>query len=277
MKQLHIRAEILVLWISQKTKMEIEKLASFELFKKELEKILNQNNTEDIRNIFQQEATDVVTKNSVSKNSFKNQKIIRDFPKEYLKKIKKLLYPNKYVACFSEKFNNNCMWGYYSDSFFSVCLEFNTIQDEYKQYIKLYNKVSSNNNSDIFEWDKVYFKKIVYWNNEETFPEINFFDNIGRIPPSIKSIFLSENEVKSQYFKNNNEWREQYWNLFENLSTRKLIEWEHEKEYWLIMDDTFFNFNNIEERKIKYKFESLNGIIFGIRIKEEKKNNRNYC
>lgn len=265
---LHGRALMLV--FRSKNKDEINKLAPFKVFKENLDRIIDLNDTEELnRMIFQQEAIELLP----WLKNLKDRKlsIIVDFPQKYLEQSKKMLYSDKYVACFSEEFSNNTMWGYYSNSFSGICLEFNTLQNNNKKYIEFYTRIGVNNNKSVFDWEKFYFKQVAYGNNEETFPEVNFFENLGRIPNHCRSIFLSENNKNSQYLQNNDEWKLKYWKLFDRLSTHKLLEWKHEKEWRLITDNTFFSFDNIEDRKLKYKFASLNGIIFGNRITKKDK------
>lgn len=265
---LHIRALMIV--NNSQNKDEINKLAPFGEFKEKLDKIIELNNIEELNEmIFQQEAIELLP---YLKNLKERKPLIAvDFPKEYLQQSKKILYPDKYIACFSEVFSNILMWGYYSDSFSGVCLEFNTVQDNNKKYIELYDRIAVDNNGTFFDWEKFYFKQVIYSNSEETFPEVNFFENIGRIPEHYKSLFLIEDHESSKYLENSEEWKLKYWNLFENLSVHKLLDWKHEKEWRLIKDNTFFSFDDIESRKLKYKFSSLNGIIFGNKVIKENK------
>lgn len=270
MSFLQIRALLLIYPIGLKTQDEINKIVPFELFKKLLNEVIKANSIEEINKFSLQ--WDVITMlpkvNELEKG---NKSITIDFPKEYLQQIKTLLYPDRYVACFSERFDNSTMWGYYSSSFKGVCLEFNTDDENGKKFIELYDRTGENGKGIVYNWGKFYFQKVIYGNNEVTFPEVNFFDNIGTIPSTYKSLFLCENFKGSKYFKHDNEWKDNYWKLFNYLSTHKLLDWEHEKEQRLITDNTFFSFDEIDARKLKYKFNSLNGIIFGNKIEKDDK------
>lgn len=82
---------------------------------------------------------------------------------------------------------------------------------------------------------------------------------------------MCENSERSKYFRYDEEWKDNYWKLFNYLSIHKLSDWEHEKEQRLITDNTFFSFDEKEDRKLNYKFNSLNGIIFGNKIEKENK------
>ena len=46
--------------------------------------------------------------------------------------------------------------------------------------------------------------------------------------------------------------------------TTKFRDWEHEREYRLVLTSHAASLSELEHRKLKYKFEDLEGIIFGI-------------
>lgn len=270
MSFLQVRALLLIYPIDFETQDKVNKIVPFELFKKLLNEVIVANSIEEINKLsLQLDAITMLPKvNELEKG---NKFITTDFAKEYLQQIKILLYPDRYVACFSERFDNSTMWGYYSSSFKGVCLEFKTDNERGKEYIELYNRIGVNEKGNIYNWGKFYFQKVIYGNNEVTFPEVNFFDNIGTIPSTYKSLFLCENSERSKYFRYDEEWKDNYWKLFNYLSIHKLSDWEHEKEQRLITDNTFFSFDEKEDRKLNYKFNSLNGIIFGNKIEKENK------
>lgn len=270
MSFLQIRALLLIYPIGLKTQDEINKIVPFELFKKLLNEVIVANSIEEINKLsLQLDAITMLPKvNELEKG---NKFITTDFAKEYLQQIKILLYPNRYVACFSERFDNNAMWGYYSNSFKGICLEFKTDNERGKECIELYDRKGVDKEGITYGWEKFYFQKVIYGNNEVTFPEVNFFDNIERIPIFYKTLFLCENSERSKYFRHDEEWKDNYWKLFNYLSIHKLSDWEHEKEQRLITDNTFFSFDEKEDRKLNYKFNSLNGIIFGNKIEKENK------
>lgn len=274
------RALLLIYPVDLEFQNELEKIDSFEVFKEFLNKIIETDNIKEINNIALYLDGICITQ-KVCKLKRNDSITILEFPNEYFQQIKKMIYPNKYITCFTERFDNTAMWGYYSNSFKGICLEFNTNNENGKEYIEFYNRTGivskkekdgTISEKEIFEYEKIYFQKVIYGDNELTFPEINFFDNIGMIPFTYKSLLLcDENFEASKYFRNDDEWRKNYWDLFYYISTHKLLEWKHEKEQRLITDDTFFSFDDEETRKLKYKFESLNGIIFGPKIEKEHK------
>jgi len=54
-------------------------------------------------------------------------------------------------------------------------------------------------------------------------------------------------------------------------SNIKLKDWENEREQRLTFSDDFNSFNKLENRKLKYKFEDLEAIIFGMKISMDDK------
>lgn len=51
--------------------------------------------------------------------------------------------------------------------------------------------------------------------------------------------------------------------------TTKLKKWSYEKEYRLIWSTGIVGVENINKRKLKYNFEDLDGIIFGLNTEDE--------
>lgn len=67
------------------------------------------------------------------------------------------------------------------------------------------------------------------------------------------------------------EWRMNYWNRFDSSFLNKLKDWEFEKEQRLILASTLDSYIEPVNRKLKYKFEDLEAIIFGARTSIEDK------
>ena len=66
-------------------------------------------------------------------------------------------------------------------------------------------------------------------------------------------------------------WQEDYWNNFFRDTTTKTTDWKYEQEYRLIIENTSGQFNERDDRKLTYDFNSLKGIIFGMRTSREDK------
>ena len=69
-------------------------------------------------------------------------------------------------------------------------------------------------------------------------------------------------------------WREEYWERIDEQINTKQENWAHEREYRIslvpLFDDTY---DTKEKRRLRYKFDNLEGLIFGINASEENKLN----
>lgn len=179
-----------------------------------------------------------------------------DFPKVYVEQMKELIYPEGFIVCFSKKNNDSAMWGGYANNHKGVCLIYETDENQAIK-IKL---------SNIFSPQKV--KKVIYGGEVI---ERNFFETFGRLTYSqIKGWLTGSEGLSSCYdvFRNEEEWREKYWDAFEVKNYRKLKDWEHEDEYRVVIDNAFYKYEELESRNIEYDPKSLKGIIFGINTSE---------
>lgn len=133
-----------------------------------------------------------------------------------------------------------------------VCLIYET--DE-KQSIRVQNRF-------------VKAEKVVY---KGEMIERNFFESFGRLTfPQIKKWLTGTDGISCYYdvFRDEDEWREQYWKAFQMKNYRKLDSWESEKEYRLVIDKTFYDYSESDKRILPYDSEALKGVIFGIETSE---------
>ena len=201
--------------------------------------------------------------------------VFLEFPARYIKQLNKIIHYKWYTACFSSSYDNSAMWGYYGNNHRGVCLKFKTqLNSESKPTIKLRYVVDSNgnkgNNKLNYSWQDFIFYKVDY---NRKYPEIDFFCSIGRLPTPVlmKYWYMDENKnisVCANIYKQQ-EWITKYWNDFYSGITAKLVEWGHEQEYRLVFPSS--GDQNAEQRKLKYNFSDLEGIIFGIETTVEDK------
>lgn len=178
--------------------------------------------------------------------------IFVDFPKVYINQLIHMLYPESYMVCFSANNDNSSMWGNYADNHKGVCLIYET---DDKQCIRVQNH-------------SITAKKVIY---EGQVLERNFFESFGRLTYAQVNKWLSgTNGISECYdvYRNENEWREQYWRVFEAKNYRKLKAWESEEEYRLVIDNTFYDYEKPDSRILPYDSEKLKGVIFGINTSE---------
>lgn len=205
------------------------------------------------------------------KNNFKDEKtgfIYKIFTSEYISKLKYLTYPEWYISCFSESFDNPVMWGNYADCNTGICLVFKYETIGENKFIELYDKIGIRNGEDYYDYSKFRFEKVNYSGN---FKEINFFDSLGRLNRNQLDIWLYDKGQISEYYIHDDKWRDKYWKNFNNLVSTKNPQWDYENEYRLISDNMFFSKDCPKDRVLKYKFDSLDSVIFGLGTSEENK------
>ena len=148
--------------------------------------------------------------------------ILVDFLRIYIEQIRKMIYPESYVVCFSGRNNNSAMWENYADQHQGVCLIYET-DDKNRIPIKIKNKFIT-----------LEAKTVEYGGD---IIECNFFESFVRLTVSQTRIWLTGTEGMSHLFKVFNDvdrWREKYQNIFEAKSYRKLKAWEYENEYRIL-------------------------------------------
>jgi hypothetical protein len=59
-------------------------------------------------------------------------------------------------------------------------------------------------------------------------------------------------------------WRQEYWETFDKLQTIKLSDWGHERECRITYHSMTEDLSDKSRRKLRYRFEDLSGIIFGM-------------
>lgn len=199
--------------------------------------------------------TNMIHKNSIVWSNFAT--ITNSFPKNYLDIVIEQIYPPYYVSCFS-RCNNNCsMWGHYAKGHTGICLIFQPKTEGKNEYIETENG------------EKLFLMPIKY---DDKPPELNYFENIAYLPrPKYSKYWLTDGDNRSNTSKFN---RDEYWNRYREKISHKFKDWEYEQETRAIMEGLFpSDYLGHKERKVKYKFEYLRGIIFGIKTDEEMKLN----
>lgn len=201
----------------------------------------------------------------------KNSYLLFDYPKHYIKKLGEIMYPKPCITCFSENYKDLSMWGYYADSSKGACLIYKpkTINDEF--YIPL--KMPYRGTQDFTD---MRLKPVSY---ETQKPLTPFFRSLGRLNfPMLEKHWYSLDGKRSELVKDlfdkkeADKWRRYYWEHMENNTNIKHPCWQHEQEYRIALIPIFDDdYNTIEKRKIKYNFQNLYGLIFGVNTSESDK------
>jgi len=191
-----------------------------------------------------------------------------DFPGEYVRAIECLIFPLWYTACFMSECSNSAVWGHYGDSHRGVCLVFDSVERNGKACLPVTGIHGASSDGLLASEACIPFERVDY---TEGLAEIDFFRSIGRLPvPVLNAMWYRDLEGRASVcaqdsFTDQRAWRERYWKSFHRDIVRKTRDWEYGKEYRLIVNDGSSSiYLDPANRKMKYDFGCLKGIIFGI-------------
>ena len=206
--------------------------------------------------------------------------LTRDFPASYVRALDELIHPPYFAACFVANPADASMWATYGASHTGVCLKFKTVPDGAGRPALNLNGIRGWRGGNGVEMEPVYsfaphqFYKMNY---SQTYPEIDFFNSIGRLPIPIMNAIWYRGEggelssCRAARSGDTETWRQNYWEAFQTGATCKTAEWEHEQEYRLLLWSSLHNFQDDASRKLSYNFADLSGIIFGTKTAAEDK------
>ena len=197
-----------------------------------------------------------------------------EFPEVFCREIERLMYPSWYTACFMSSCSDSSIWGSYGGYHQDVCLKFKTEKEQNKTALTLTAPCGEDMNGIVWSQIKHTFHEVSY---EKSFVDIDYFRSLGHLPIPVlmTTWFRDENNAISncaeQMFTDEKSWRASYWENFYHSATVKLSAWNREKESRLIQTSMMRSLEDSELRKLRYEFNSLEGIIFGINTTMENK------
>ena len=188
-----------------------------------------------------------------------------EFAFVYMKRIKQIPFTNWYCVCFNENVSNPALWGYYAEGHQGICLVFKKNVNEFFDLEAIAEK-------DIEKTPKLKLERVKYGVEPV---KIDFFSGLGRLWGDERRHWFNHNgecsEIWEKIQRGKKEWRENYLKNSRERLLRKSLAWEHEKEVRIALDDTWYIHEQPEFRKFKYKFNDLDGIIFGISTSQDHK------
>ena len=193
--------------------------------------------------------------------------LLFDFTQAYLDRIESLIFPDWFVACFLRKCNNSSTWAKYADSHKGVCLIFETETEAGREFLPLREKRDSS--SDVYDGEARQLE-IRDVNYGSAAIEFDFFRSIGRLSEvDLMDVWYTDSdgnnsECGSHLSSDPDEWRKEYWQNFSRISASKSKDWKYEEECRVVLSSTFHDLQDNRRRTLKYEFDSLKGIIFGI-------------
>jgi hypothetical protein len=185
--------------------------------------------------------------------------------------LEKLLYSDWFTACFVENATNAAMWGIYGDGHQGVALKFRT-RDLKGQPALVLNRItgiggSKDGTTRTIRGDAPHVLHQVHY--PPRFASVDFFQTMGRITGA-ESRFWHYDEAGNQSPRSRasefgtDAWRTRYWSALTTALTTKHEDWAHEQERRIILHGGLIDFGATKEnRKLVYRFEDLEGIVFG--------------
>lgn len=195
----------------------------------------------------------------------KGQIEIDGFVKSYVSKLEEIVFPDWYTACFMKCYTNSAVWGHYADSHRGVCLIFDSVEDEDGNYLELRKVAGISSKGKFHKLTKMKFYAINYIDGVA---ELDYFRKLGKWSlDEVASMWLTHDGVRSEcadkLFDNESVWRGEYWESFYQDVVKKTKDWDYEKEFRLLLTSGM-DISKVEDRRLKYDFMNLKGIIFGI-------------
>ena len=186
--------------------------------------------------------------------------VLFDFPDVYAEALKELPWPKWWAVCFTKSYKNSVMWAQYGNDHKGACLIF-----------------EDSLNLEPNEYRMTDFREVRYGFrplDTDAFRSIG----AGTVAEIMETWYTDQDGNRSKCASHigckdaEADWKESYWDNFLRTITTKTKDWEHEQEYRIILYDIFMNgFVPGDGPLLTYNFNSLKGIIFGIRTSDENK------
>jgi len=199
--------------------------------------------------------------------------VLYDFPASYVLQLEQLLYQDWYTACFVESPDDAAMWGNYGDSHKGICLKFRTHPNaDGTPCLRLQHATTHGGShrpaENLYPLNKVKYRA--------AFIGVDFFRSLGALTRPMLDFWCRDETGKPSprvagILAEKPSWRKRYWATFERAIATKLKDWKHEREHRLTLHSQLGLFATPAERKLIYRFEDLQGIIFGLNTQTEDK------
>ena len=198
--------------------------------------------------------------------------IFVEFPRAYVDALQDQVYPKWYAASFASHCNNSSMWAHYADAHRGACLIFEPGLKDDKQGLNLTKQAGSPQHV-AEQWFFYELRDVSYKPKPE---EFDFFRSIGWLPrPELLDLWYSDatgnlSETGSHLGPDGdmNLWRERFWTDFYRDIVVKTNDWAYEREQRIIIHSILDDLRDKQTRILRYDFNALKGIIFGIKTTE---------
>ena len=205
--------------------------------------------------------------------------LMYEFPRLYLRHLPELMGPTRHTASFCNTYHSPAMWANYADNHQGVCLVFETDMTGEDRMIRLHTETQSQTNADRngqINGSPLVFEDVDY---ADRLPEVDFFRSLGQVPePVAMKLWYTDDEGNvsscASFLQDPSRldvWRKDHWNDYNRAALTKTEHWAHEEETRLFQYGLEDGSSDLNSKLMRYDFESLKGIIFGINMSEEHK------
>ena len=206
--------------------------------------------------------------------------MLGDFPNHFLDRLQKMLFPSWYAACFSGDFSNLARWAHYADNHKGVCLVFErsitkdlyeNIRREratgappsFKTDCKYGATAPTGSESNARRSDNpavvwVHERDVAY---RDDMPTLEFFSTLRNSVARYSRDMWQSNVCTDENVDVGNS--AYVSDLLDGITT-KTPDWADERETRMIIASNDPVIQVKSDRKIKYEFNQLKGIIFGM-------------
>ncbi len=196
------------------------------------------------------------------------------FVSEFCNSLEYLSYPDWYVACFMEDCVDASIWGTYGQNHSAICLKFKAEPLADGAGIDFFKQISDGTGGPGYDFRRMKLQKVSY---DKALTSVDFFRSFGNhsAPVLFDSWYIDESgkvsNCSDHLVNESDEWRNSYWRSRQEAVTTKLADWHSEREYRVILESSLFDFSDPAKRMLKYKFDSLEGLVFGMATPDEEK------
>jgi len=181
-----------------------------------------------------------------------NYYFLFDFPVKFVNELKDFVYYRWYAASFmKEPPKRMDLWSNYAKDHTGVCLIFKNVEHLKCSGVLHLQCGYVEYNNDIVTID---FFKRMWVLNEQTLLNEWYTDRCGNKSPSFE-----------QAGRPTEEERNELWSSVAKIKYRKNKDWEAENEIRFTIDNNWIDVTDPARRLLTYDFNSLEGIVFGIR------------
>lgn len=197
------------------------------------------------------------------------------FPDEYVDQLSRLTYSKWHTACFMSDVGNSSLWGSYGAGHTGVALKFKSRPGAKHSTLGLHGVNGWSHEGPLRGLIQHEFLPVTYGKSHVP---IDFFASLGNMSMNKLNRYWYQNASGARsarpekFFADQSAWRKQYWENYTKIISTKLDDWKHENEHRLIFSGSLVDpANSKNERALKYNFEDLTGIVFGMKTSIEHK------